>query len=244
MKQQFDAQGFVALPAFVSASEIEHMQRELDRYVRDVAPGLPSSDAFYETKGDAATLKQMMRMPKHDAYFAELLERSRFAELAAELLGTAAVPKDLQYFNKPPTASAATPPHQDGFYFMLEPNHALTMWLALDHVDQANGCVRYVPGSHRRGMRPHARTGVLGFSQGITDFGEQDREMEVAMMASPGDLLVHHSLTIHRADANRSARPRRSLGLVYYSADALQDAAAHAEYQRRLAEDLTRTGRI
>ena len=80
------------------------------------------------------------------------------------------------------------------------------MWLALDVVDEENGCVRYVRGSHRRGMRPHGRTGVLGFSQGITDYGQpEDLADEIAFPAQPGDLLVHHALTIHRADGNRSA---------------------------------------
>src|SRR5690606_9983238 len=98
----------------------------------------------------------------------------------------------------------------------------LTMWLALDHVDQENGCVSYVKGSHLRGLREHASSGVLGFSQQMTDFGRpEDLENEVAMPARPGDLLVHHALTIHRADGNRSTdRKRRSMGFIYYAASA------------------------
>jgi hypothetical protein len=41
-------------------------------------------------------------------------------------------------------------------------------------VDAENGCVRYVKRSHRDGMREHGRTGTLGFSQGMTDFGSDD----------------------------------------------------------------------
>ena len=105
------------------------------------------------------------------------------------------------------------------------------MWLALDPVDESNGCMRYLPGSHRR-LRPHARTEVLGFSQGITDYCDADRAVEVPMVAEPGDLLVHHSLTIHRANGNRSDRHRRSLGLIYYAARARQDQQRLATYQR------------
>jgi ectoine hydroxylase-related dioxygenase (phytanoyl-CoA dioxygenase family) len=51
----------------------------------------------------------------------------------------------MQYFNKPPSVGQPTPPHQDGYYFMLDPCEAVTMWFALDEVDEENGRMRYVP---------------------------------------------------------------------------------------------------
>jgi len=63
----------------------------------------------------------------------------------------------MQWFNKPAKMGTETPPHQDGFYFMLEPNHAVTMWLALDVADAENGCMRYIPRSHLGGIRPHKK---------------------------------------------------------------------------------------
>mgnify|MGYP001173438933 CR=1 FL=1 len=58
--------------------------------------------------------------------------------------------------------------------------------------------------------------------QGMTDFGtEEDLANEVSYNASPGDLLAHHALTIHRANANHSSnRPRRAIGFVYLSVKA------------------------
>jgi phytanoyl-CoA hydroxylase len=35
---------------------------------------------------------------------------------------------------------------------MLDPCEALTMWLVLEKVDEENGCVRYVRGSHKHGI--------------------------------------------------------------------------------------------
>ena len=129
---------------------------------------------------------------------------------------------------------------------MLEPCRALTMWMALDDVDEENGCVRYVRGSHTRGMRPHGRTETLGFSQGITDFGQAlDARDEVACPARPGDLLAHHALTIHRADANASAtRTRRALGFIYYGESALENLAAHEAYQAKLTTEMELAGKI
>ena len=118
------------------------------------------------------------------------------------------------------------------------------MWLALDSVDESNGCIRYVSGSHRKGLRAHARTSVLGFSQGITKFGPEDRSAEVLVPAQPGDLLVHHSLTIHRAGGNPTERHRRSLGLVYYAQRARQDVERLAAYQKQLDAELLESGKI
>ena len=74
----------------------------------------------------------------------------------------------------------------------------LTMWLALDVVDEENGCMRYACASHRRGMRPHGRTKLLGFSQGITDFPQdEDLADERSISVHAGDVIVHHALTIH-----------------------------------------------
>ena len=127
---------------------------------------------------------------------------------------------------------------------MREPNEALMMWLALDVVDEKNGCVRYVPGSHRAGVRPHARTGVLGFSQGITDFGPADLQKEVAFPARPGDLLVHHALTIHRADGNNSDRTRKALGFIYYAARPREDTERQNTYAKNLKAELVQQGKL
>ena len=195
---------------------------------------MPREHVFFEDKSDPATLKQLQQMFAYDAYFNSLMFDSRFERLAAEILQTDVRGINMQYFNKPPSVNQPTPPHQDGFYFMLEPPEAVTMWLALEPVDEENGCIRYVRGSHTQGLRPHARTDVLGFSQGITDYGTvADTTNEVAIPAGAGDLLVHHALTIHRADGNQSdTRSRRALGLIYYSTRAVE----HPDKARRQAK--------
>ena len=190
------------LRGFLNADEVAALQKELDRYINVVAPKLPASDVMYEDKQNPQTLKQLARIRQHDAYFADLISQPKWEGLAELLLADGAVPQELEWFNKPPVVGKPTPPHQDGYYFMLEPNEAVTMWLALDPVDEGNGCMRYIPRSQDQAMRPHARTGVLGFSQGITDYGDADRAAEIPIRAKPGDLLVHHSMTIHRAEAN------------------------------------------
>jgi phytanoyl-CoA hydroxylase len=244
LKEAFDRDGYVVLPGFLSREEVAELSQEVDRYVRDVVPGLPVEEVFYERKGHPETLKQLQRMFRYDAYFERCFLSDRFVKLAELLLGDKVVGKNLQWFNKPPGTGQPTPPHQDGYYFMLKPNEALTMWLAMDVVDEANGCVRYVPGSHRMGMRPHSATGVLGFSQGISNYGLADQNTELACPAQPGDLLAHHSLTIHRADGNRSNRTRKAMGFIYYAKRAKQDTERQFAYANKLKVEMIEQGKL
>lgn len=244
LKKMFDQDGYVVVRGFLTGEELGELNRELARYVSERIPQIPRTDVYYENREDPETLKQMARIKQHDAFFAGLIERPKWTGLAEALLADQVVAQELEWFDKPPRIGKFTPPHQDGHYFMLEPNEAATMWLALDPVDESNGCVRYIPGSHRKGLRPHGRTQVLGFSQGITDYSDADRKAEVPMVAEPGDLLVHHAVTVHRADGNPSLRHRRSLGLIFYAARAHQDAKRLAEYQKGLNAELQEARKI
>ena len=240
----FERDGFLALPSFYREEELLNIEDELERFITERIPVLPPEHFFFEDKSNPSSLKQIQRLNEYESFF-ERMMNDKPKKLAQELLGEPVIGKNLQYFNKPPSLGKATPPHQDAYYFMIEPCQALTMWLALDPVDEGNGCVRYVCDSHMQGLRPHARTETLGFSQGISDYGNDDMDNERACIASPGDLLAHHALTIHRADSNQSdSRSRRALGFIFYGESAKEDAVAHASYQQKLTHEMTAQGKI
>lgn len=242
---RFDEDGYVALKGFLSPDEVTEMRSNLDRFIREVVPTLPPEHVFYEDKAKPETLKQMQNLHTYDDFFGRMTLGSKFEEVATELMRDQAVAQNAQYFNKPAGVGKGTPPHQDGYYFKLDPCLAVTMWLALERVDAENGCVRYLPGSQRRGMRPHARTTTLGFSQGIADYGVEDEAAEVPIPAEPGDLLVHHAMTVHRADGNNSAtRSRQAMGFVYFAESARIDEAARAAYQEQLTREMKDEGKI
>jgi phytanoyl-CoA hydroxylase len=233
-KSSFDRDGFVIVRQFLSAPELAELRRELERYIRDVVPTLAPADAFYDDRTRPETLKQLNHMAQ-DPFFAAYREHPTWRVLATALIGEELSTLEPEWFNKPRGTNHITPPHQDNFYFCLQPPHVVTLWLALDVVDEENGCLRYVPGSHLRGIRPHGRSNVLGFSQGILDYGDEDRQQEVPILLQPGDVVAHHGNLIHRADANRSlVRERRAFAIVYRGVSCQRDEAAYARYQAAL----------
>lgn len=235
-KLHYDQHGFVVIRQLLNADELATLHENLDRYVREVVPTLPDQDAFFEDRTRPETLKQMQRMGQ-DAYFRDVMQHPGWNAAATALVGEAVTPHQPEWFNKPPGTRHVTPPHQDNYYFCLEPPHVVTIWLALDVVDAENGCLRYVSGSHRQGYRKHARSRILGFSQGITDYTPDDFTSEVAVCLQPGDAVAHHGMTIHRADANMSAtRQRRSFAMVFNGVSCRRDEAAFARYQAAARE--------
>jgi len=246
IKSDYDRDGYVRLPGFLDPASLKDLLKNLDRYITEIVPGLPKTDVYYEAKDQSNAIRQLIRLSQHDDYFAGMMNDSAFTRLAELLIGRKTASRNMQFFNKPAKIGAPTPPHQDGHYWMIDPCEGLTMWLALEKVDEENGCVRYATGSHRNGFRPHGRTDTLGFSQGLTDFpNDDDRANEVVMRAEPGDLLVHEAKTVHWADGNTSeTRDRKAMGLVYLSGRAQENKAAQAAYQKKLKEDLEVAGKI
>lgn len=245
-KQSFDEDGFVAIRGFLDRDEVAEMKANIDRYIREIVPKLEATQVFYEDKERPETLKQLPRMHEHDAYFDHEVAKGKFKRLAEGLLGEGVSENAVQYFNKPPRVGQPTPPHQDGYYWKIEPCNGATMWLALEKVDEENGCLHYSRGSHKLGLRDHSMTGVLGFSQGIADFpNEDDRVGDVGVFAEAGDLLVHHGQTVHWASGNDSiTRSRKSLGIVYYAQGVETDFASRESYQKQLYQKLAATGKI
>lgn len=238
LKKSFDENGYISIPGFLNGEEIDRLNMRLESFIRDVVPTMPSKHVFYEDKNDPSTLKQMQDLFSYDPHFLQLLEGSKFKRIAEVLLEDKVKGKEVEFFNKPPRIGKPTPPHQDNYYFNLKPAKAVTMWMALEDIDMENGCLYYVKGSHLKGLRPHGRTRTLGFSRSITDFGEKDVANEIAFPVKAGDLLVHHSLTIHRADGNNSSsRSRRAMGFIYFAESAKEDVKAKEAYRKALEEE-------
>ena len=243
-KQSFDEEGYIAVKGFLNQEEITELILETNRLVTDVAPSIPESEVYYEDKGNPKTLKQIQKLDEYDDYFKKLANSEKVVGLAELTLGGPVVLKNIQYFNKVPRIGKETPAHQDGYYFMIKPQKAVTMWLSLGEANGENGAVCYISGSHKKGMRDHGSTSLLGFSQGISDWSDEDTDAEIQMEASAGDILVHHSLTIHRANSNKTDRQRKSIGFIFYRQDVEIDEDAHAEYKRNLNLGLKEEGKI
>ena len=220
---------------------MDFINKEFDRYIKDCVPKMKEGEVYYVDKSNKETLMQMQKLEDYDSFFYDLFHNSKIKELAANALGEEVIPRAMEYFNKPPGKSNPTPPHQDGYYFNLNNDKAVTGWLALEDVDDENGCINYVRGSHKKeGYRPHGKSEILGFSKGVTDFGtEEDKKNTVKFEGKAGMFLMHHAKIIHFADPNKSkTRSRRAFGFVYHGVSAKHDKHKEKIEQEKLKAEL------
>jgi phytanoyl-CoA hydroxylase len=67
------------------------------------------------------------------------------------------------YINKPPDAGSGSsrhPPHQDLWYFPFRPaDRIVASWSALEIINEKNGCLYVIPGSHKSNLRLHLLRG-------------------------------------------------------------------------------------
>jgi ectoine hydroxylase-related dioxygenase (phytanoyl-CoA dioxygenase family) len=127
---------------------------------------------------------------------------------------------------KPPTAGAGEVGWHQDFPFFPHTNYdLLACMFLLDDARVENGCMRMIPGSHKRGPVDHIDAGGA-FVGHCTDAAQHEADVRdgnvVDLVVPAGSMTVHHCCTLHASYPNRSDVPRR--GLVYQIAagDAIQ----------------------
>jgi ectoine hydroxylase-related dioxygenase (phytanoyl-CoA dioxygenase family) len=165
---------------------------------------------------------------RNDDFRAFALE-STLPELAARLMSSHRVNLFYdQLFVKEPGSIERTPWHQDLPYWPVTGEQVLSIWVPFDPVGPDNGVVTYVKGSHSWGKvyRPQAfdekNAGVFAESPypAMPDIDGAPEAYELlSWTLEPGDVLIHHGLTIHGAPGNRSSEQRRRALAVRYTGD-------------------------
>jgi ectoine hydroxylase-related dioxygenase (phytanoyl-CoA dioxygenase family) len=211
----FNQYGYLAGVPMLDAAQIEALRAELLRLM-DVSH--PGHGLFYEFNSNESADPQHVLFHALGAWriepgFHDVLWNPRFTMAASQLLeGPVRFWHD-QLFCKPARHGGVVAWHQDYSYWTrTQPMAHLTCWIGLDDSTQENGCVYYVPGSHRWPLLPV--TGLAGDMNSIravlTDEQWDRFQHPVAIELRAGQCSFHHPLMVHGSYANRTPRPRRA----------------------------------
>lgn len=155
----------------------------------------------------------------------------RFAQMAADLLGVEKVRlyHDQALFKEP--GGGHTPWHQDKFYWPLDTDKMVTMWMPLVDVNEKMGLMRFAFGSHLHGAVQNVE-----ISDESNDFyshhiAQQQFPIDGPSQMSAGDATFHLGWTIHSAGPNRSGRIREVMTVIYF-ADGARITEPANEYQQ------------
>ena len=131
-----------------------------------------------------------------------------------------------QLFVMEPGGQTGTPWHQDLPYWPISGPDVLSIWVPFDPVSPDNGVVSYVAGSHRWQQRIRPASPRLTAAGKIDEVSSTDGRIVfdpedgahafLTWTLEPGDVLVHHGMTVHGARPNTTADLRRRALAVRY----------------------------
>ncbi|HEY6554905.1 MAG TPA: phytanoyl-CoA dioxygenase family protein [Vicinamibacteria bacterium] len=126
-----------------------------------------------------------------------------------------------QVFYKPPRHPGVVTWHQDYSYWTRStPAGHVTCWIGLDDSTLENGCLHYVPGSHRWGLLP--RISLTRDMDAVKDYLTPEQAAAFRpkpMILKAGECTFHHSHTVHGSYGNQSDVPRRAVVLNFMKPD-------------------------
>lgn len=205
---------------------------ELCKQLAEIAdPNHPGHHLFYEFHTNESTdpdsvLFHSLGHWRITEGFHDLFWNPAFTRAASQLLGDVSVRLwHDQLFCKPAHHGGVVAWHQDYSYWTCtKPMQHLTCWVALDDATTENGCLNYIPGSHRWGLldRPNLAGDMNGLMEFLSD--EQKAAFKpIPIELKKGYATFHHPLLVHGSYENKSERSRRAFVLNTFADGTMSD---------------------
>ncbi len=200
---QYNRLGFVA--------SLEALRREEIGRVRAYVDGLlaaKGADGDYGINCYQARLAGLWDIATHP----------RILDPVEDLVGPDIVCWASAILCKRPGDARRVPWHQDASFWKLSPARTVTVWLAIDDVDEENSAMLWIPGTHDKGMLPVEESGADSVFHKQTANAES-LGTPVADVLRAGQMSLHADMIVHGSEPNRSDRRRCGLTLRYCPPD-------------------------
>ncbi len=206
--------GYLAGVRMLADDQVDALRDELQQLVD---PEHPGHTLFYEFNSNESADPEKILFHALGAWritpgFHDMLWNPAFTVPASQLLGGEVRFWHDQIFYKPAHHGGVVIWHQDYSYWTrTQPMAHLSCWIGLDDSTRDNGCVHYVPGSHRWNLLPREdfANDMDAIQAALTP--QQRREFNpVAIELKKGECSFHHPLMVHGSFENRTERPRRA----------------------------------
>jgi ectoine hydroxylase-related dioxygenase (phytanoyl-CoA dioxygenase family) len=213
----YEENGYLAGIKMLDEAQLEALREELAALVD---PAHPGNELFYEYNANESADPDKILFHALGAWRIEpglhdLLWNPAFVVPAAQLLGGPVRFWHDQIFYKPAHHGGGVIWHQDYSYWTRTvPMAHLSCWIGLDDSTRENGCVHYVPASHRWQLLPRAN--FANNMDAVLDALTPQQRAEfkpVAIELKAGESSFHHPLMVHGSYANNTSHPRRAVVL-------------------------------
>jgi len=235
--------GFLSIDTITTPEEVERLRGVYDRLFEQKA-GRAEGNQFdlagVDEEGKPAALPQILGPRKYAPELAETLYEVNARAIARQLLGEDNELAGDHAIFKPAGMGAPTPWHQDEAYW--DPNsvyNSLSVWMPLQEATLENGCMVFLPGTHKEDIAPHQSIGGDTRVHGLEMLEAVDEARAVACPLPAGGATFHDSRTMHFTGANRSSVPRRAYILIFSAPTSPRPEARSFAWQdaKRTARD-------
>lgn len=216
--EQFKTEGYLKGGRVLSDEQVEELRSEMARVIDDHGKaGVPQPVLLTNLSGKPETpVWQIVNIWEASEPYRELISNPIITEEMAQLTGASTLRiwhDQIQY--KPASTGGTNMWHQDApLWPTLKPMTEVSAWVALDDVDEANGCMSMVPGSHKWGNQMKLWSSLKNWEDLPQSFEGHPIEAR-ACPVKKGEVHYHHALTWHGSPPNTSSRPRRAIALHY-----------------------------
>jgi phytanoyl-CoA hydroxylase len=218
---QYQQNGFLVIEDFLSAQELESWREALAEAVKKRHGNKMPDRAEVYGKGDDAdksyydnVFDQLLNLWQDNEGIRNIMLDQRLGKMAAELAGVDGIRiwHDQALIKKP--WANPTSWHLDTPYWSFSDRNALSIWVALDDATLENGCLFFIPGSHKKTTFENPGIGKnMGVIFDYYPEFKTARSFPATMKA--GSCSFHNGLTIHGAHANMTPGFRRAMTCAY-----------------------------
>lgn len=221
--EHFHEYGYLSGIKLLDESQIDVLRKELSEIVD---PKHPAHSLFYEfhsneSEDPNSVLFHSLGHWRITNGFHDALWNPAFIMAAHQLLEDKPVRfwHD-QLFCKPAKHGGVVAWHQDYSYWTrtIAMQH-LTCWTALDDASVENGCLHYIPKSHKWGLldAPSIAGDMNGLMNYLSEEQKEQFKNPVAIEMKKGYATFHHPLMVHGSYENKSDMRRRAFVLNVFA---------------------------
>ena len=222
---RFRSDGWLQLAGLLAEEELRVLESVYQRFLaREIAvPGRDFCDmsSDYQKPLEQFSIVNVMLPRRYYPQWQGNLYEQRAASVARQLCGPdMALDYDQLIAKRPHKSDAVFHWHQDLGYWPVTPDtRTASFWMAFDATTLANGCMRFVNGSHKEPkLRAHEpMLGDRGKSHTLVARVDEGREPIVPALLQRGDATVHHERTVHGSGGNGTNGWRRGYVIAFRS---------------------------
>jgi phytanoyl-CoA hydroxylase len=215
----YQERGFIQYPNFFSAVEMGRLRTVIDAAIASNRDRIVGAEAGGRgAKEYEQVFNQMINLWNDSPVAKEFTFSKRLAETGRRLAQAEHVRLYHDHAMVKPGGqeSRRTNWHQDAPYWPMDPVGSFSTWIAVDNVKIENGCLHFVPNSHKFGRleRIDLESDNDSIVTNMKDRGFDVSEPE-AIELEEGGVTFHHGCNFHFAGPNQTNEPRRAFAIIY-----------------------------